>query len=70
MNENGYHLMQQAPSTQDLHHDTFVSSHRCLADLQAEGGHPDMGAVTQAHMALLALVQAHPQSAAWHRAAA
>ncbi len=50
----------------------FVSSHRCLADLQAEGGSPELGALTlaQAHMALLLLVQTHPPSAAWHRAAA
>lgn len=67
-----HHLATVTDAEADARVCAFVSSHRCLADLQAEGGHPDMGAVTlaQAHMALLALVQAHPQSAAWHRAAA
>jgi|GEM_PF-1671340 len=49
----------------------FVSSHRCLADLQADEGRPDQAAATlaQAHVALLQLVRSHPHAGAWHRAA-
>lgn len=49
----------------------FVSSHRCLADLQADEGCSDLAASTlaQAHMALLLLVQAQPHTGALHRAA-
>ena len=50
----------------------FVSSHRCLADLQTEGGSPELAASTlaQAHTTMLSLLQAHPSAGAWHRAAA
>lgn len=49
----------------------FVSSHRCLACLQAEAGSPEAaaGTLAQAHMALLSLVQRCPHTDAWHRAA-
>lgn len=49
----------------------FVSSHRCLADLQADEGCSALAARTlaQAHMGLLRLVQAPPHTGALHRAA-
>lgn len=49
----------------------LVSSHRCLADLQAEEGCTEMAVRTlaQAHTVLLGLLRQYPQSHAWHRAA-
>lgn len=49
----------------------FVSSHFCMADLQAQEGH-NGGAATclaEVHQALLAIIAQQDRSSAWHQAA-